>query len=55
MQMFHLAVLNALSMLINTQNPLRLPVALLALVAVSTTALVVTQGYYLEDTPVAYP
>ena len=40
MQMFHLAVLNALrmSMLINAQNPLRLPVPLVALVAMSTTA-----------------
>ena len=40
MQTFRLAVLNALrmSMLINAQNPLRLPVSLLALVAMSTTA-----------------
>ena len=38
--MFHLAVLNALRMpmLINAQNPLRLPVSLLALVTMSTTA-----------------
>ena len=38
--MFHLAVLNALrmSMLINAQNPLHLPVLLLVLVAMSTTA-----------------
>ena len=40
MQVFHLAVLNALrmSMLINAQNRLRLPVPLLALVSMSTTA-----------------
>ena len=38
--MFHLAVFNALrmSMLINAQSPLRLPVPLRALVAMSTTA-----------------